>query len=281
MKPIKLTGGYAYANTERKEVLVCTVDDDGPAHAYTLTADDLAALLTALGARLRPAAAYQRQIKRLDGAQSWLDTLPQTQPAQPQPSVPKNVQSAMNRLYKWICYSQAIDDGTRLDADTVFGFIDGLSQPQADAPKQPSADAERSAIEFLQTLVSEKRVYINSQYRMKCISERSHGYWVESLAQAADYLERQIEGVAVPQDGDELPPWALTPEQWAELDEGYVCAAVDRNGQRWLYDSRPRSSRIWWMVNEGQESFCLDTVDLQGAAWRDTLTWRPGHEPKD
>lgn len=95
---------------------------------------------------------------------------------------------------------------------------------------------------------------------------------------AADMVYGYLNGAWSTPDREWLPPWAPTPEQWARIPEEYICAAVDADGRRYRYKRRPRAMNMAWFNFEAEY---IDTIDLNGVDWQDTLTWRPGHEPKD
>lgn len=153
-QPIKLSVGYAYIMSG--EALICTVEDGQPSHAFTLTVDDLRALLAAFGEDAPPQPApsisddvidtllhvidyYRENAFMMDGslrdielesAELWLKSLP----SMPPPSVPLEVQQAIDScldiLQTYHSGNPFLSDPVTSEMEIVRSWRDALSQPR-------------------------------------------------------------------------------------------------------------------------------------------------------
>ncbi len=68
---------------------------------------------------------------------------------------------------------------------------------------------------------------------------------------------------------------------WIALKDEYICAATDIDGDAFAYHEEPELCRSGW--GTGGPYFRLNglkSYDPGQVNWRDSLIWRPGHEPK-
>lgn len=80
------------------------------------------------------------------------------------------------------------------------------------------------------------------------------------------------------------PPVEVIPDSidWTQIDDRFIFMARDKNESCWVYTERPDQgprgwsvAGTWLRIDNVLTSYKRGNID-----WKDSLVWRPGHEPK-